>query len=193
MFKLIALCFTVTFLYSCSSTNKTTTIKKKKEINFSVLNRQCIKENIALSCAKLGYHFQSKKYDSESRKYYQLACSLGDEGSCYNLKTMNPRAMYFKKVDSLMKFYDDNIMNCYSSTSKNRVVQSKSQLKEEWYKVGMSIHIDKKGMADSIYINSELSNKFKACVKKEILKIKFPKPEGIDPTYRYSLTIRVSE
>ena len=183
------------FLLSCaSSTPQNKQTAPKKELDLVALKRDCSQFGKALACAKLGYHFQGKGDFSNAALYYDKGCRYGDEGSCYNKKSINPRALYFKKVDSLLKFYKANITNCYSRTTKQDKNKTSSiQFEEKDYKVTSIIHISKEGRADSVVIESDLSRKFKSCAIKEIKAISFPKPKKIDPTYTFVLTIRAQE
>ena len=181
----------ISLFCSCSSVEKKNNKVLKKAIDIKKLDRECNSRN-SLSCARLGYYYQHKEKLDKSLRFYDKACSLGDENSCYNLKSLNPQNIYFKKLDSLLSFYSNNIMNCHSSNNKINAFSS-TQLKEKWHKVHIRIHINQSGEADKIQIQTPLSNDFKKCVNEQIKGIKFPKPKGIDPTYTYDLTLRSLE
>lgn len=188
------LCFLLLFCIGCATTDKPVKeLKPKKTVNEKLLKKNCVKKNDALSCAKLAYYYQGKGEDLLAYRFYEKGCRLNDESACYNMKSSNPRSIYFKKVDAVMNFHSKNITNCHSKTRKTKKFYSSTQLKEKWYKVNVGIHINPNGRADSVNVSTELSQEFKQCAISEINKIQFPKPRGIDPTYTLNLTIQAQE
>ncbi|MFT6633867.1 MAG: hypothetical protein ACJAS4_003840 [Bacteriovoracaceae bacterium] len=181
------------FFVGCASNNPVKDSKLKKVVDEKLLKMSCVKNRDALSCAKLAYHYQSKGNDVLAYRYYEKGCRLKNESSCYNMKSSNPKAIYFKKVDAVMNFHSKNITNCHLKTRKTKKVYSSTQLKEKWHKVNISIHIDSAGKADSISVSSALPSEFKSCAVSEIKKIQFPKPISVDPTYTFNLTIQSQE
>lgn len=178
---------------SCASTKSKETSQSKPTINVNLLKKNCDTNKDGLSCAKLAYHFQVHKNEEKAYLYYKKGCALGEETSCYNMKGSNSRMNYFKKVDAVMVFHKKNISNCHLKTRAAKQIYSSSQLKEKWFNVDTILHIDASGRADKISVNTDLSDKFKSCVKNEIRQINFPKPQGVDPTYTFNLTIRSLE
>jgi hypothetical protein len=139
-----------------------------------------------LSCAKAAY-FHKKNDQMLAYKFYSKGCTLRDESSCFNKASLNPRNIFFKKADGIMHFNAQNISNCHVPTIA--VKASTMQYKEVSHKASLAIHINSKGVADSVSVKTDLSNSFVECAKKVVYGIKFPVPEGIDPSYSYELTI----
>lgn len=143
-----------------------------------------------LACAKTAYHFRRAGDAEKAYKFYKKGCELKDETACHNMAALDPRDIYFKKIDVIFKFHKTNISNCYIPKVTKRI---ESALETKWHKVDIIIHINKSGSADLVNINTALSNDFKKCADKIIRALEFPKPENIDPTYSLNLTIESQE
>lgn len=139
-----------------------------------------------LSCAKAAY-FHKKNDQMLAYKFYVKGCTLKDESSCFNMSSLNPRDLFFKKADGIMHFNAQNISNCHVPSVG--IKASTMQYKEVSHKAYLAIHINSKGVADSVAVKTDLSSSFIECAKKVVYGIKFPVPEGIDPSYNYELTI----
>ena len=153
--------FAFFFTAGCASDVPVQKVELKKTINEKILKDSCMNRKDALSCAKLGYYFQGKGDYFLAHSFYKKGCQLSDESSCYNMKSSNPKAVYFKKLDGLMSFHSNNITNCHSKTREIKKFYSSMELKEKWHKVNIAIHINPEGRADSVRVNSNLSQKFK--------------------------------
>jgi hypothetical protein len=90
------------------------------------LDKEC-NAGVGLACAKAAYIV--KKADAAlAYEYYQKGCDLKDNSACYNMKSLAPREIYFKKADGVMKYNSTNISNCHVPDLKNK--RSQTQLKE---------------------------------------------------------------
>jgi hypothetical protein len=155
----------------------------------SLQEKDCVAGN-GLACAKAAYYY--KKLDPEiSYKFYQKGCELKDESACFNMRSLNPRDLYFKKADGIMSFHAQNISNCHIPDLSKKT--SSIQVKEVWHKAKLRIKINQDGRADAVEVISTLPTKFKECAKKVVSNINFPKPQGINPSYDYDLTIMSGE
>lgn len=144
-----------------------------------------------LACAKTAYHYRRSGDALKAYKYYEKGCALKDEAACYNMKSLSPKDLYFKKLHSFMNFQNTNLLNCYAPVS--RKIYSQSQLKERWHKANFILHVNSSGIADVVNVQTDLPDSFIKCTQKIIKNLQFPKPEGIDPTYEYQLTITSQE
>lgn len=158
--------------------------------DISQLEKACESAD-GLACAKTAYHYRRSGDALKAYKYYEKGCALKDESACFNMSSLSPRDLYFKKLHSIMNFQNNNLLNCYTPGSQNKY--SETQLKEKWYKANFIIHINPAGIADVVNVKTELSEVFVKCTQKLLKGIQFPKPEGIDPTYEYQLTIASKE
>jgi hypothetical protein len=180
----------ISVFIGCSSPKKKKVAKPK--VDKYQLGHEC-KKGISLSCAKLGYYFQNISKLADAHRFYERACRLGDETSCFNMKGISPRDIYFKKLDAIMSFNSNNIINCYSKVSERRQVGSSIQLKEKWTKVQVEFEIDRRGNAKNITVISPFSRGFSQCTGNLVKNLNFPKPGHFKPEYVYSLTIRSFE
>lgn len=150
------------------------------------LEKSCLASS-GLSCAKLAYQYRKKGDLVNAHKFYEKGCNLQDESSCFNMKGINPQSIFFQKADGIMKFHAQNMSNCHRPQIKNKY--SQMQIKEKWNRAILDIHIDADGMADKVTIKTNLNSTFIDCVTKIVKKIQYPKPEGLDPSYNYELTL----
>lgn len=150
------------------------------------LEKSCLAGE-GLSCAKLAYQYRKKGDLVNAHKFYQKGCELKDESSCFNMKGINPQSIYFQKADGIMKFHAQNMSNCHTPQMKAKY--SQMQVKEKWNRAILDIHIGPDGMADKVAMKTNLNSTFIDCVTKIVKKIQYPKPEGVDPSYNYELTI----
>ena len=154
------------------------------------LEKSCLSSD-GLACAKLGYQYKKNGDFENALKFYKKGCELKDESSCFNMKGVDPKSIYYKKADAIMKFHAQNISSCYAPDLKRK--SSTGQFKEKWNRAEIDMHIDKTGFSDKIEIKTNLNSNFIDCAKKIISKIEFPKPLGIDPIYHYQLMMKSLE
>ncbi len=154
------------------------------------LDKQC-SAGMGLSCAKAAY--LTKKQDiSQAYDYYKKGCELKDETACFNMKSLDPKDMYFKKAQGVMGLHTTKISHCHNPELKKKY--SQIQLKEVWHTVNMRIFLSGLGKVTSSEITTNLSKEFIDCTKKIVNEIQFPKPDPrIFPRFDYVLTIRSME
>ena len=150
------------------------------------LEKSCEKSE-GLACAKLAYKYQKMGENSLAFKFYKKGCDLNDESACFNMKNINPRDIYYNKIEATFRIKSNDIVNCHRPDLSKKI--SNMQLEEKWYLVDIALNINNSGHADKININTSLSEEFIKCAKNVIEEMSFPKSEVGNVSYNYKLSI----
>lgn len=155
------------------------------------LEKDCAAKN-GLACAKLAYQYRLKGEAGLAYQFYQKGCELKEASSCHNMANLNPRELYFSKLDAVMRLNSQKILNCYKPAPTYKT--SRTQLKEKWYPVDFVMNIHHDGTAELVNLKTELPISFSECAKKVVKTLKFPAPQGPQtPIYQYRLNIETAE
>lgn len=131
-----------------------------------------------LSCAKLAYQLRKNGEIARAFDFYDKGCKLNDQTSCTNRTSLNPRDLYLDKVNGMMKFNEHRFIGCQGALPIKR---------DHAEMLSIKTHINLKGEADDVKIQSNFGQVFNDCVKKTVQAISFPPPPGIDPTIDYKI------
>lgn len=119
----------------CAGTKSTPKSKKTQysQAEMKKLRKECLMEDKALSCATYAYRSYDEK-PAESISFYNKACKLGDQNSCFTVKSIKQKAIsknlaiFERKNEMLDQCYitfgpkHEGALNMVHSSSENNYI-----------------------------------------------------------------------